>query len=85
MMKYRKLKNRLLFLLTEKERKEGRRITQIEVARAIGISSNTMSSWVHNDITKFEAPIVERICDYFQCDVSDLLYFEVIEPDESET
>lgn len=71
----RKLRNKLLFLMTEKERLEGRRIRQKEIAEAIDVAAHTVGSWIRNDVTKFEAYVVERLCDYFQCDVSDLLYF----------
>jgi len=72
----RRLKNRLLLLLTDKERKEGRRIKQVEIARAINISHNTIASWLRNDVTKFEAHVVEGLCEYFQCELTDLLYFQ---------
>jgi putative transcriptional regulator len=75
----RKMRNRFLILLTDKERRENRRIKQNEIADAIGISPHTVKSWVQNDVTKYEAPIVERICDYFDCDLTDLLYFEMVE------
>lgn len=75
----RRLKNKVLMLLTEKERKEHRRIKQSEIAKAIRVSPNTVTSWIRNDVTKFEAYVVERLCDYFECDVSDLLYFEETE------
>jgi putative transcriptional regulator len=75
----RKLKNRLLLLLTEKERNEGRRIKQVEISRAINISHNTIASWIRNDVTKFEAHVVEGLCEYFQCELTDLLYFEETE------
>ena len=76
----RKLKNRVLILLTEKERQEERRIKQLEIAKAIHVSPNTVASWLRNDVTKFEAHVVEGLCDYFQCELSDLLYF--VETDE---
>jgi len=62
--------------MTEKDRKEGRRIRQNEISKATNIAPHTIGSWVRNDITKFEAYVVERLCDYFECDVADLLYFE---------
>jgi DNA-binding Xre family transcriptional regulator len=71
----RKLKNRVLILLTEKERKEERRIKHSQIAKAIGVSPNTVVSWIRNDVTKLEAFVIEGLCDYFQCDVADLLYF----------
>lgn len=69
-------------LLNEKERQAGRRIKQIEIARELEISPRTVASWLQNDVTKFEAHIVERFCNYFDCDVSDLLYLEPVN-DES--
>jgi DNA-binding Xre family transcriptional regulator len=74
----RKLQNRLLHLITEKERKRGKRITQTEIARAIGVSNHTVGSWLREDFppTKLEVGIIERLCDYFECDVGDLLYMK---------
>ncbi|MBE2269002.1 MAG: helix-turn-helix transcriptional regulator [Anaerolinea sp.] len=69
-----KLQNRLFELLSDKERREKRRITQSEVAEAVDVSLHTIIRWMRNDVTKFEAPIVERLCDYFGCEVGDLLY-----------
>jgi DNA-binding Xre family transcriptional regulator len=71
-----KLRNRLLILLHEKERKEGKRIKQAELARAVGVSSPTIAAWLTNDVTKFEAHIIEGLCAYFECSVGDLLYLE---------
>jgi DNA-binding Xre family transcriptional regulator len=70
-----KLRNRVLFLLTEKERKEERRIKQLEIAKAIGVSHNTVASWIRNDVTKLEAHVIEGLCQYFECGLCDLLYF----------
>ncbi len=78
----RTLRNRFLELLLEKERRENRRVTQKEIAYATGISQQALTGWVHNNVTKFEAGIVERLCEYFKCDLCDLLYFEQ-SPDES--
>jgi DNA-binding Xre family transcriptional regulator len=81
----RVLKNRLLFLLTEKERQEGKLISQAQLARDLEMSRPTIHSWLNNTVNKFEGPIVTRICDYFDCDVGDLLYFEVVEEGDTES
>jgi putative transcriptional regulator len=77
----RRLRNRFFHLLSEKERQLGRRITNKEIAQATGISAHTIGSWFRNEVTKFEAPIVERLCDYFDCDLGELLYFERVDED----
>jgi DNA-binding Xre family transcriptional regulator len=71
-----KLHSRFLILLTEKERREGRRIRNVEIAAATGVSLQLVGRWMRNEVTKFEAPILEKFCDYFDCDVGDLLYIE---------
>lgn len=72
----RRLRNRFFILLSEKERRENRRITQTEIAEAVDLSIHTVGRWMRNEVGKFEAPVVERICDYFGCEVGDLLYLE---------
>lgn len=70
------VRNRFFQLLSDKERRENRRITQSEVADAVGVSLHTIIRWMRNDISKFEASVVARLCDYFDCEVGDLLYLE---------
>jgi DNA-binding Xre family transcriptional regulator len=72
----RKLKNRFLTLLHQKEQREKRRITQIEIAKHAGVSHPTIANWMQDKVTKFEAHVLEGLCDYFECELSDLLYLE---------
>jgi DNA-binding Xre family transcriptional regulator len=72
----KKLKNRLLILIHEKERREDRRVRQSEIAKAIGVTNHTIGNWIRNDVTKFEAHVIEGLCAYFDCQVGDLLYLE---------
>jgi transcriptional regulator with XRE-family HTH domain len=77
----RRVRNRLLILMTEKERQLGRRITRKEIAEAIDVSQHTIASWLRNDLNKFEAHMIERLCNYFQCEIWDLLVLEEISED----
>jgi putative transcriptional regulator len=79
----RKLKNRLDYLIIEKQRKEKKRIKLSEIAEAIDVRNNTITNWLKNDQQKLDIAVVERLCDYFECDLSDLLYFEIVNEDES--
>jgi DNA-binding Xre family transcriptional regulator len=76
MARQRKLKNRLLQLIHERESKIGRRIRQHDIAQFAEVRDHTIIAWIRNEVTRFDARVVERLCDYFQCDVGDLLYFE---------
>lgn len=81
-MKRRLLKNRLLELIQERERKINRRIKLKDLAEFVGVTNHTITSWIRNDVRKYEAHIIEGLCDYFNCDINHLLYFEVIDVEE---
>lgn len=78
----KRLRNRVLFYLTEKEKKERRRISQTEIARVIKVSPNTVAAWIKEDVTKIEEHVLLGLCDYFGVRFDELLYVEET-PDES--
>ena len=71
-----KLKNRLLLLVQEKERQAGRRIKASEIAAESGVAPTVIGRWMRNEVDRLDAPIIEKLCAYFQCDVGDLLYLD---------
>ncbi len=75
----RKLRNRFLYLITEKERKLGRKLKYIEIAEATGISNTVISRWTNSTIERYDAHVVEALCDYFECELWDLLVLEQVE------
>ena len=81
-MKKRNIRNRLLELMQEKERKLGQRLTQHEIAKFVGATDHTIKKWIENKVTRFDKHMIEGLCNYFDCDVGDLLYFEWVETDE---
>jgi len=82
-MKQRKVKNRLLELMQTRERNIGRRLKQHDIAVFVGVSDHTIIHWVRNEVTRYDAQIIEGLCDYFDCDINDLLYFEWIEVEDT--
>jgi DNA-binding Xre family transcriptional regulator len=70
------LRNRLLLLVTERERATGRRITQKEIARRAGVSEPVIGHWMRNEVRRYDADVIEKLCAYFECGLNDLLYFE---------
>ncbi len=79
----RVLRNKLLELMQERERKIGRRLKQHDIAQFAGVSDHTIINWIRNDVTKFDGQTIERLCDYFNCDVGDLLYFEWVDAEDT--
>ncbi|MDX1995304.1 MAG: helix-turn-helix transcriptional regulator [bacterium] len=71
-----RMRTRFFTLLSQKETREGRRIRINEIAAETGVAPSTISRWMKNAVTKFDAPVVEAFCAYLDCDVGDLLYIE---------
>lgn len=71
-----RIRNRFLILLAEKEKREGRRIRNKEIAQTVGVTQHTVARWLKNEVDKVELPVLEAFCDYFDCEVGDLLYIE---------
>lgn len=69
------VKNRLLILLQEKGAKQGERITQKDLAMATGITEATLSNWIKGKVDRFDAKVIDAICEYFDCQVGDLLEY----------
>ena len=70
----KRLKNRLLVLLTDKEKKEGRRISQSEVARAVKVTPSTISGWIYQETRRIDEHVVIGLCEYFGCKLDELIY-----------
>ncbi len=70
------MKNRMLLFLTDKEKREKRRIRQSEIAKALGVSPNTISNWLKDEITQIDTNVLIGLCDYFGVTFEQMLYIE---------
>ncbi len=65
--------NRLAELHAEKEKREKRRIPLSEVARQASIKRQTVAAWYSGEVSTYYPEIIEALCKYYECDISDLL------------
>jgi putative transcriptional regulator len=72
----KQLRNKFIILLAYKEQQEGRRIPNKEIAEAVGVNEHTVARWVKNEVNMINVQVLEAFCNYFDCDVGDLLYME---------
>lgn len=70
------MKHRLIELMAKRQEKTGERVTVIDVARGAGVSPQTMYKWVNEGITRFDSETVAKLCNYFGCELHELLYLE---------
>jgi len=75
-----KIVNHFRILLAQKATKQQQNIALMDVQRETGIAWSTLNSWANNQLTRYDAPVIMVLCEYFDCQVGDLLVFEREEP-----
>lgn len=59
------IKNTLFEFWLEQERLAGRRMQVSEVAKATGLHHNTIQKMLQRETTRFDAPVLNALCRYF--------------------
>ncbi|MEA4909162.1 MAG: helix-turn-helix transcriptional regulator [Anaerolineaceae bacterium] len=72
--------NHFRILLAQKATRQQQNIALMEVQRETGIAWSTLNSWANNQVTRYDAPVIQALCEYFNCQVGDLLVFEKDSP-----
>ena len=71
-----KIVNHFRILLAQKATKQQQNIALMDVQRETGIAWSTLNSWANNQLTRYDAPVIKALCEYFDCQVGDLLVYE---------
>ena len=71
-----KVYNRFKVLLAEKEIKDNKKISYEEIKVSTGIAASTLSAWATNSVKRYDADTIVAMCDYFECDVANLIVYE---------
>jgi putative transcriptional regulator len=75
-----KIINHFRILLAQKATQQQQNIALMDVQRGTGIAWSTLNAWANNHVTRYDAPVIQALCEYFDCQVGDLLVFEKEEP-----
>lgn len=74
------MKSKLREVWLDAQSKQGRRITQKEIAEATGIRANTISRWMTKEpMTRIEHSVLEPLCVFFNVKSHDIVYLEGID------
>ena len=76
------IRMRITELIVERRKREGRNIAPSEIAKAIGVSHNTIFAYMANSTKSPDLEILGKLQHYFECSIEDL--FEYIDDDELE-
>lgn len=75
-MRNKKIVSHFKVLLAEKEVREGRKLTYDVINQETGIHKNALTGYANDTIKRFDRDVIERLCDYFACDIGDLLVLQ---------
>jgi putative transcriptional regulator len=67
------LRFRLKELIADKEFREGRRITVLEISERTGIARNTLSKMLNQPGASVRSEYLDRLCGYFDCRIDELV------------
>ncbi len=74
------ISNRFGVLLAEKRIKEKRNISLAEVSEVSGVPRKTLFAWLKNTVTRYDDHVLDALCEYFSCEVGDLLEWDHLGP-----
>lgn len=69
------LRYKLSERIADKEFKERRRITSLEIADATGINRMTLSKLLNKHGANVQTENLDRLCAYFECRIEDLVEY----------
>ena len=70
------MKSNFLVLLAAKQQREGKRRSLRQVAVETGVKPYTVYGFANNTLREFPSDAIAKLCDYFGCEVGDLLHLE---------
>lgn len=72
-------KTHLKALVLNKAAAEGESITQTKIQEETGLSLPTIARWYSGELDRIEADAVERLMDYLQCSITDLVTVQSVD------
>jgi putative transcriptional regulator len=73
------VRSNIKVLVAQKSQREKRRITLRTVIQETGINKHTIYAIANDTLREYPVDVMARLCEYFNCDLSDLLFLEEVE------
>jgi DNA-binding Xre family transcriptional regulator len=70
------IRSNLAQLITQKSEQDGVPLSQYRLSQETGIALNTVKRYLREAPASFDNNVVSAFCEYFQCQVGDLLIVE---------
>ncbi len=70
------MRSNLKVLVAQKSQREKRRISLRTVVAETGINKNTIYAIANDTLREYPVDVMTTLCEYFNCDLSELLFLE---------
>lgn len=70
-----KVRNRFKILLAQKEARDQKSYTYEDIYEATGISPTTLTNYAKGRVARFDETTLVKLCNWLECDLSDLLVY----------
>lgn len=63
-----------VIITLERYRKE-HNISKYKIIKNCGVGATQLNSYCNNSVSRIDLPVLARICDYLECEISDILEY----------
>lgn len=63
-----------IIITLERYRKENN-ISKYKIIKNCGVGATQLNNYCNNNVSRIDLPVLARICDYLECDISDILEY----------
>jgi putative transcriptional regulator len=74
----KQVKSNLVVLAAQKAQRDGQRVSLIRIAKDANVSKYTIYALANNELNEYPKDVIERLCNYFDCEIGDLLKLEAV-------
>ena len=71
----KEVRNRFKILLAQKEARDERNYTYVDIQEKAGVSTRTLTNYAKGRVNRFDSVTLVALCDWLQCELSDLLVY----------
>ena len=65
--------NRLIDLMSDWQKENRKPLTVTQLARELGVSRQEIYDWINDNLQYYSKDMIDKICDYFNCEPGDLI------------
>jgi len=70
-------------VLTIEEYRKKRGISKNKIVLGANMQRTQLQKYCNNSVARIELNVMARLCDFFQCDISDLMRYEPADKDKN--